>query len=142
MAQTRCPPAQRRFEFPSIFASLEPDDAAALLAAGLLPECECSCPSCEFAADPTARVAAADDHDLACWLQLRDTLAALRVEERVERLRARFGEAQELIAATRGVLIDSRRRNLQRTLRNLAATLDLLEDSGALAAMGAIKHSA
>lgn len=78
----------------------------------------------------------------ACWLQLRDTLAALRVEERVERLRARFGEAQELVAGTRGVLIDSRRRNLQRTLRNLAATLDLLEDSGALAAMGAIKHSA
>ncbi len=137
------PPGARppRFEFPSIFASLEPDDAAALLAAELLPESECECPSCAFAADPTARVAAADDHDLSCWLQLRDTLAPLRVDERAERLRVRFGEAQELVAGARGALKDSRRRNLQRTLRNLAATLDLLETSGALAAMGAIRHS-
>ena len=137
------PPGARppRFEFPSIFASLEPDDAAAMLAAGLLPESECDCPSCAFAADPTARVAGADDHDLACWLQLRDTLASLRVEERVERLRVRFCEARELVGGTRGVLKDSRRRVLQRTVRNLAATLDLLESSGALAAMGAIRHS-
>ena len=119
----------------------EQGDAAALLAAGLLPESECDCPSCAFAADPTARVAAADDHDLACWLQLRDTLASLRVEERVERLRVRFCEARELVGGTRGALKDSRRRNLQRTVRNLAATLDLLESSGALAAMGAIRHS-
>ena len=137
------PPGARppRFEFPSIFASLEPDDAAALLAAGLLPESECDCPSCAFAADSTARVAAADDHDLACWLRLRDTLVALGVEERVERLRVRLGEAQELVAGTRGALKDSRRRNLQRTLRNFAATLELLENSGALGAMGAIRHS-
>lgn len=130
-----------RFDFTSIFASLSPTDAMALLARGLLPESDCECPSCRLAGEPSARVTGADNHDLCRWLVLRDELAGLDIAQRTERLRDRFIEAEELLKAARKAL-PGRRFLSTRTVRMLAATLELLSESGALAPMGPLRHPA
>lgn len=128
-----------RFEFTSIFDSLDPGDAAALLKRGLLPESDCQCPSCRLAETPASRVAGADDHDLSCWLALRAELGELEVGDRVERLRDRFAEAESLLADARRALPGNRRFSA-RGVHKLAATLDLLGERGVLAPMGALRH--
>lgn len=130
-----------RFELPSIFASVEPGEAAVLLARELVPESQCLCPSCSFAGAPDACVRSADDHNLSCWLALREELSTLCVTERVDRLRARFSDAQGLVGGTRGALPDNRRRYQARVLRNLVGTLDFLEQGGMLAPMGVVRHA-
>jgi hypothetical protein len=130
-----------RFEFTSIFDSLDPDDAEALLKCGLLPESDCRCPSCRLAETPASRVAGADNHDLSCRLALRAELGELEVGDRVERLRDRFAEAESLLAAARRARPGNRRFSA-RGVRNLAATLDLLGENGVLAPMGALRHPA
>jgi hypothetical protein len=130
-----------RFEFTSIFDSLDPDDAAALLKCGLLPESDCRCPSCRLAETPASRVAGADGHNLSCWLALRGELGELDVADRIERLRDRFAEAQQLLAGARKALPGNRRLSA-RGVRNLEATLELLGDRDLLAPMGALRHPA
>jgi hypothetical protein len=129
-----------RFEFPSIFAALPPDEAILLLANGVLPESECYCPSCQVAGTPAARVAAAESHDLRMWLKLRDELIGLDVAQRVERLRDHLSRAETHIAAARRAMPQSNRFN-SRAVRGLAETLDLLEKNGALGPVGVLRRT-
>jgi hypothetical protein len=130
-----------RFEFPSVFASFDPDDAVELLGCGALPESDCGCSSCRLADTPASRVADADGHNLSSWLALRGELGGLPVGDRVERLREKLAEAQQLLAAARRVL-PRKRRYSPRAVRNLEATLKLLGDRGQLAPMGPLRHPA
>jgi len=129
-----------RFEFPSIFAALPPDEAILLLAGQVLPESECNCPSCRIAGTPAARVAAAEPHDLRTWLKLRDELIGLDIAQRVERLRVRLSDAEAHLGAARRAMPQSNRFN-SRAVRGLAETLDLLEKSGALAPVGVLRRT-
>jgi len=128
-----------RFDFGSIFTSLPAEQAIEILDGGVLPESECQCPSCQLAQTPRERVASADDHDLAGWLALREALGVLSVEQRVERLKGRFAEAEGLLAAARKVA--PKNRFSARTVRTLSKTLELLNEGGALAAMGKLRRS-
>lgn len=86
-------------------------------------------------------MAGADSHDLWCRLSLRDELAGLDIAQRVERLRDRFAQVEGLLGEARNVL-PGRRFLSARTVRMLAATLDLLGETGALAPMGPLRHPA
>jgi hypothetical protein len=64
-----------RFEMPSLMTSVRAELAEKVLASGVLPECDCRCPSCRRSASITDRLAHADEHNLACWMDLREEIA-------------------------------------------------------------------
>jgi Protein kinase domain len=127
-----------RFEFPSVFTSLPPTEATALLESGVLPESECHCPSCRLAQDPAACVQHAEEHDLACWLALRDEMAAFAVADRVDRLRTDLNTARDHLAEARSAA--GLKQLTNRTVNNLETSLGLLIESGLLQSIGQLRR--
>ena len=77
--------------------------AGKLLDSGLLPESDCRCVSCRAASSTEERLAAADAHDLSHWLALRDTLALLSADARLERYGERLLDAADYLRAVRAL---------------------------------------
>ena len=128
-----------RFELLSVFGSFAPEDATSLLELNLLPESECDCATCQLGGTVEDRVANADAHGIATWVDLQRQLAGLSVVDRIERLRGRFSEAEELLAEARGTL--PKGRGSSRHVRKLRTTLELLDRRGALESVGKLKRS-
>lgn len=114
-----------RFEFPSIMTSLSAELAARALASDALPECSCSCPACRSARGITERLAHADEHNLWSWIQIRDALAPLDVNQRVERYRFRLKAAVKQLATARKTVPELRSlRHLTHSDQALAAIFE------------------
>jgi hypothetical protein len=128
-----------RFEFPSIFDSMPNRETLELLDHGLLPESQCDCPSCRLAVSLSARADAACDHSLSMFLNLRQALLGLDVEQRVERLVGRFDEAEAHLKEVRAVL--KSQRFSASTVRTLRRSLDALRDVGTLEPVGRLQRS-
>lgn len=90
-----------RLEFPSLMTSLNADLAAQAVDSGALPESDCPCPPCQRASSTRERLAHADEHNLWAWTQLRDDLAALDADQRLERYRFRLKSAAKQLTAAR-----------------------------------------
>jgi hypothetical protein len=114
-----------RFEFPSIMTSLSAELAARALASDALPECSCSCPACRSARGITERLAHADEHNLWSWIQIRDALAPLDVNQRIERYRFRLKAAVKQLATARKTIPELRSlRHLTHADQALAAIFE------------------
>jgi len=129
-----------RFELLSVFGSFAPEDAVALLELGVLPESQCSCPTCQLGGKFSNRVGAADSHGMAVWQGLQSELAPMAVAERLERLEQRFTEAEELLGKARGTL--PKGRGSKRNVKKLRATFTELGKRGALEPFGKLKRPA
>jgi hypothetical protein len=129
-----------RFELLSVFGSFAPEDAAKMLAAGILPESDCGCPTCRLGGTHEDRVTDADSHDIFVWRALQRDLCGLSVPDRLDRLEGRLTEAELLLDGCKGVL--PKGRGGKRHLRVLRSTLAVLADRGVLAGFGALRPSA
>lgn len=119
-----------RFELPSLLAAAPPQLAFAALAAGILPESDCACASCNCGASPAEQIAAAPEHAAHTVCAHASALDGLRGPERVAALRRSIGEAgwrwQELSAAK---IVDGQPTYLRRWL----SAIDLASENGLLA---------
>jgi hypothetical protein len=118
-----------RFEFMSVMTSMSADLSARALDDGVLPESDCACPSCRRASDTAERLAHADEHNLWVWTSLRDDLAALDTNARIERYRLRLRTAADELKAARKTL------PALRSLRHIALaqqTVDVVLRDGIL----------
>jgi hypothetical protein len=114
-----------RFEFPSLMTSLSADLAAEALESGLLPESACGCPSCKRASSIVERLTNADQHNLWTWIQLRESLAALDLGQRVEHYRFRLKAAtKQLVAARKPVPPLRSLRHIALAERTVAVVLE------------------
>ncbi len=93
-----------RFEFASVMTSLSANLAAEALDAGVLPESDCPCPSCRRASGTAERLAHADEHNLWTWTSMRDDLALLDAQARLERYRFRLRAAAKQLTVARKAL--------------------------------------
>ena len=93
-----------RFEFASVMTSLSAEHAAQALDDDALPESDCPCPSCQRAAGTAERLAHADEHNLWIWTTLRDDLASLDAQARLERYRFRLRSAAKQLTVARKAL--------------------------------------
>jgi hypothetical protein len=75
-----------RFELPSLVGSLGPQQATAALAAELLPETECDCPSCLSSSSPRKKVARTPEHAAHTVCRQGESLDEVAPAERVEAL--------------------------------------------------------
>jgi len=126
-----------RFEFTSLFTSFVPEDASALLATGVPPESQCSCPTCSLATDRAAQVGDADSHAIFAWRASAAGLAGLEVPERLERLDARLEEARRILVETRKIL--PKGRGDGKHLRTIRAVLHSLSENRVLEGFGALR---
>jgi serine/threonine protein kinase len=128
-----------RFVFPSIMTSLPASLAAVVLDSGLLPESDCACIACAPASSTAERLARADTHNLSAWLDLRDTLAALSAERRLERFQQRLAAGAANLKAVRG--LDPRLRSL-RHVTYARRTFELVLAEGILRTGDRLRRSA
>jgi len=85
-----------RFELPSLLSSLAPEDAARVLATGLVAEADCACPSCIDAGDDLdARARGAATHNAWVICQERDAWDGVTAVQRAAELEERINAAQQ-----------------------------------------------
>jgi serine/threonine protein kinase len=131
--------ARPRFEFPSVMASLPPSAAVVALQSGVLPESNCLCPSCRSAKGPTEQIARADEHNAWAWIALRDELAVLTAEQRLERFPSRVADAKSSLSALRRAMPEARSL---RHLALLSQVIDVVREERVLETANRLRRAA